>query len=190
MPTKDTVKSRARTKRYVDAHPDLIKARSDKYRAEHREEINARRRKRHKEGLDKTPDPILSKESKARYRVKHRKDIAERNRKRYAMDVVGSRKYQNSWHQAHKDLARDYRYKVQYGISLEDYDRMLSEQDGKCAICGRPQSELHKRLAVDHDVSSGKVRKLLCTNCNMMIGLAHHNPEVLQIAVTYLEITK
>jgi len=51
-----------------------------------------------------------------------------------------------------------------YGLSAEQYDALLARQGGRCAICrARPKS---KRLAVDHDHSTGAVRGLLCSRCN------------------------
>ncbi len=79
--------------------------------------------------------------------------------------------------------------KKKYGISLEDYDRMLVEQEGKCLICGdgpgkKPGKK--KYLGVDHDHITGAVRGLLCTGCNLMIGYAHDNVDILTKAIHYL----
>jgi Recombination endonuclease VII len=50
------------------------------------------------------------------------------------------------------------------GVSTEDYERMLAEQGGGCAICGAPPKT--RRLHVDHNHKTGKVRGLLCFRCN------------------------
>jgi hypothetical protein len=52
----------------------------------------------------------------------------------------------------------------QLGVTDADYDRMLNEQGGGCAICGNPPKS--RRLHVDHDHKTGKVRGLLCFRCN------------------------
>lgn len=52
----------------------------------------------------------------------------------------------------------------QLGLTIEDYDRMLAEQGGVCAICGNPPKA--RRLDVDHDHRTGAVRGLLCHRCN------------------------
>lgn len=57
-----------------------------------------------------------------------------------------------------------------YGITQEDYDRMFDNQKGCCAICGIHQSKLKQKLHVDHCHNTGKVRKLLCRNCNIHLG--------------------
>lgn len=59
--------------------------------------------------------------------------------------------------------------KSTYGLTLDQYDRMLDNQNGVCAICGQP--EIMRRLAVDHDHETGKVRGLLCTQCNFKLGI-------------------
>jgi len=77
-----------------------------------------------------------------------------------------------------------------YGMTLEDYDRMVAEQDGKCAICGREggADNTKKRLAVDHCHETNLVRGLLCTNCNQGIGNFKDDSEVIKMAVAYLRL--
>lgn len=77
-----------------------------------------------------------------------------------------------------------------YGISVEDYDRLLAAQDGKCAICGRKPTG-KKRLAVDHSHQTGAVRGLLCAGegrCNEgLLGSAHDDSRMLWNAYVYLK---
>lgn len=73
-----------------------------------------------------------------------------------------------------------------YGITVERYDEFLAYQDGRCAICRRRPRV--RRLAVDHDHSTGKIRGLLCSDCNhRVLGGAHESVEVLRAAAAYLE---
>ena len=53
-------------------------------------------------------------------------------------------------------------------ITVEEYDLLYAKQNGYCAICGKHQSQLRTRLAVDHDHSTGKIRGLLCFSCNTL----------------------
>jgi len=78
-----------------------------------------------------------------------------------------------------------------YGISDEDYCRMLAAQNGKCVVCGRENSGYVKngeytRMYVDHDHATGKIRGLLCRTCNSAIGFAQDNPEILEKLSKYL----
>jgi hypothetical protein len=77
-----------------------------------------------------------------------------------------------------------------YGISEQDVRRMLDEQGGVCAICGGQQRNSRWRstmLCVDHDHATGRVRGLLCNNCNTLLGSVKDRPEVLRAAADYLE---
>lgn len=75
-----------------------------------------------------------------------------------------------------------------FGLSLEDYDAMMTKQDNRCAICGSYQT--YKKLAVDHDHKTGKVRGLLCNDCNIGIGYLKDNEQTLENAIEYLKRNK
>jgi hypothetical protein len=83
-----------------------------------------------------------------------------------------------------------------YGITLEEYLALQDQQGNLCAICrkpargkpnGRARADHVPSLHVDHCHTSGRVRGLLCGNCNTMIGLAGEDSKVLLAAVEYLE---
>ena len=57
-----------------------------------------------------------------------------------------------------------------YGINVEQYNKLFTSQEGKCAICGRHQTEFKRRLAVDHPHGTKEIRELLCIHCNQGIG--------------------
>lgn len=88
---------------------------------------------------------------------------------------------------AGKTLDSDLRSK--YGITEVDYNRTLAEQGGRCAICRRKPEDViendMRRLAVDHDHETGKVRGLLCTSCNTALGFLQESPEIIQAAADY-----
>lgn len=76
-----------------------------------------------------------------------------------------------------------------YGISLDDYNVILSAQDGCCKICSTPQASLKgkkKYLCVDHCHDTGIIRGLLCDKCNRGIGLLNDSIQLLENAVIYL----
>lgn len=79
----------------------------------------------------------------------------------------------------------------QYGIGPGDYQRMLDEQGGVCAICKRPPTvdgpQRAKRLHVDHCHATGLVRGLLCSRCNFGIGLFDDDPAQIERAALYLK---
>jgi ribosomal protein L34E len=75
--------------------------------------------------------------------------------------------------------------KSRYGISVEQYNKMLESQDNKCAICG-DECPTGRSLAVDHDHDTGRVRGLLCSRCNIGIGQLK-NIANLAKAIEYLD---
>lgn len=72
-----------------------------------------------------------------------------------------------------------------YGINADQYDAILKEQNGVCAICQNPEP-CNRLLAVDHCHATNKIRGLLCTNCNMAIGKFQDNIEYLKTAIEYM----
>lgn len=73
-----------------------------------------------------------------------------------------------------------------YGMTMEDYEAMLAKQNGGCAICSRIKDS-HKKLSVDHDAVTGRIRGILCENCNRAIGQLGHDVARLRNAINYLE---
>lgn len=78
-----------------------------------------------------------------------------------------------------------------YYISRGEYERLLVEQGGACAICRQPETRRHKngtlhRLCIDHDHKTGAIRGLLCTRCNIAVGSFKDNPEHMERAIEYL----
>ena len=75
-----------------------------------------------------------------------------------------------------------------YGLTPDDYRKMLLSQGGTCALCSRTsEDERYKRLNIDHCHDTGKVRGLLCTPCNHAIGVLGDTAEHIRRAVAYLE---
>jgi len=75
--------------------------------------------------------------------------------------------------------------KHKFGMTLADYDSMLDQQGGICAICSSEEPK-GKRFSVDHNHKTGEVRGLLCNPCNVAIGLLKDSPDVLESAKEYL----
>ncbi len=138
-----------------------------KYRQENRVKLVEYRRKYRQENIIKIEERELE------YRQKNKVRIAEYNR---------------GYRQRNKEKLtkrrRDNHLQCSYGITLEDYDRMLEAQQGCCAICSsKPEM---KRLAVDHNHSTGKVRGLLCDLCNRALGLLKDDYQIVKSVENYL----
>ena len=80
-----------------------------------------------------------------------------------------------------------------YGITGEQFNEMLEGQNGVCAICERPETTTRmgklRPLCIDHNHKTGKIRGLLCSNCNQALGKFKDNPETLMRAAKYLNGT-
>jgi len=66
-----------------------------------------------------------------------------------------------------------------YNVTLEEYEKKLKEQNHCCAICNRHQSKFKRKLAIDHDHKTGKIRDLLCAGCNVDVSVVEDRLEVL-----------
>jgi hypothetical protein len=100
----------------------------------------------------------------------------------------GARQAENNydpktWKQSQK---RDYQLRSNYGITLEEYNRNWSEQEGCCYVCGVHETVYKKSLAVDHNHETGQVRSLLCGKCNTALGQVDESIERLQALIDYL----
>jgi len=71
-----------------------------------------------------------------------------------------------------------------YGLTEEQYNNMILSQNNLCAICNKPSK--NKALNIDHNHTTGKVRGLLCHNCNLAIGLFKEDISVFTSAIKYL----
>jgi len=77
----------------------------------------------------------------------------------------------------------------QYGISTQQFEELLEFQGGGCAICAKPIENIRRRMNIDHDHETNKVRGILCTGCNTGVGHLGDNIEGLKRALYYLENT-
>ena len=94
-----------------------------------------------------------------------------------------------AYKQANKERAAESawksRLKIEYNLTIEQYNSMLTEQSGGCKICLKPDEG--RKLAVDHCHSSGKVRGLLCNKCNRAIGLLNDSVDSAERLYIYLK---
>lgn len=90
------------------------------------------------------------------------------------------------------DVGLNNRYlKRNYNTDYNVVKQMYEDQDNKCHLCGTEGFKMNpnakKNLVVDHCHETGKVRRLLCHNCNRALGLFKDNEEVLRKAANYVE---
>jgi len=94
------------------------------------------------------------------------------------------------WVEKNKDIVTDTHrrnnLRSSYSMTIEEYNKIFLFQGGKCAICGKPETAKRKWLSVDHDHKTGKIRELLCLKCNNGVGLFLDDPNLLELAASYL----
>lgn len=165
MPYKDPEKAKAcarrNAKRYAAKHPDKIKAMRARWGAANRdyERQQAKERKENLKaaglctwcGINKTDGRVYCdgcrEKAKGSYRKLFTSDplwVSKRNRK------------------------------IRYSISKDKFDAMRADQEFKCAICDKHESRCAKGLHIDHDHETGKIRGLLCANCNLSLPIVEH----------------
>lgn len=118
------------------------------------------------------------------YRLKNRKnkpapackECARKKRREYA------RNHREKESRKH----REWSIKSAYGLTLEQYDQMFEEQGGVCKICGKINLD-GRRLYIDHNHKTGKVRGLLCHKCNSLLGYVDDSIDYLLKIKSYLK---
>src|SRR6266853_1569057 len=73
---------------------------------------------------------------------------------------------------AYRTFNAKYKIYNRYGLTVQQYENLLIKQQGRCAICLKECSNHGKKLNVDHNHRTNKIRGLLCHRCNVMLGLA------------------
>lgn len=124
--------------------------------------------------------------------------LEERNKK--------TKEYRKKWYQNNKEKVKEqtkkryqsldfnyrqkYTIKYKYGIGLIEYETLVKKNNGCCAICGREQengAKHYKKLYIDHDHTTRKIRGIICNDCNRGLGGFKDNIQFLQNAIKYLE---
>lgn len=126
------------------------------------------------------------------YRRQYKKGVNRRDRARYRNPLRCA-----TFHA----IARKCKLRQKYGLTPEGYDAIHAKQKGLCAVCGKPEKtitakyhtvlnrRLIRRLAVDHCHKTGKVRGLVCSNCNRGMGMFGDDPDLMRKAINYLLIS-
>lgn len=114
----------------------------------------------------------------------------DRRRDKYSEDVSyreGLKIKSKEWHQNNPEKRIARRLKTTYGMSIEDFNSMMESCRHKCEICGyEDKSKKQIFPVVDHCHTTGKVRGILCSNCNHALGKFKDSIALLSNAIAYL----
>src|SRR5262245_29670820 len=157
---------------YRKKHKERIRVQNREYTRANRAKINARHRLRYKEDPEK-------------FRL--------RSRQKYAKHSEANKDRARAYRAAHPDRIRVYSrrstLKRRYGLSEAEFHALLREQGNSCLIC-KMQFSTERLAAVDHCHTSGKVRGILCRQCNTAIALLGEHRNRFERAIEYLERAK
>ena len=119
-------------------------------------------------------DPVRRKVISQRYYQKHKKQIQQKRQ-------------DPAFKEKHRQFVRRHSLSTRYGITPEDYERMLKQQHGGCAMCDTTVPGTGKQFFdVDHCHRTGIVRGLLCGRCNKYLGWLEKNADLREVAEAYL----
>jgi len=147
---------------YRLANVEKAKSYQAQYRATHKEE---------------------AKTHQQQYYVNHRDELIAAQKQRDAKRPDEIKAYRSDWYVRR---GREKQLQKTYGITLDQYNKMLADQNGVCAICNGICTA-KKCLSVDHDHATNNVRGLLCHTCNVGLGKFKDNLTILREAALYLD---
>ena len=100
------------------------------------------------------------------------------------------KEYHKEWQKNNKGKIKSYARKGKllrlYNITLDEFNILLHKQNNKCAICNKKMN----KICIDHNHETNRTRGLLCHNCNLLIGHAQENENILLSAIKYLQTHK
>lgn len=155
---------RIRRQAYYRSHAAEIKAWQKKHREEHREEVSARKKAYHKANRE-----TIRARQRAHYWT-HREELKAKAR---------------AYRTANKEKILSLRKFREHGLSATELDALFNGQNKKCAICGTTQFN-GWGPTIDHDHTTGRIRGILCSTCNTMLGHAKDSIFILKSAIQYL----
>ncbi len=124
------------------------------------------------------------------YYLKNKERIDKRNNAYMIKNKAVRMKQQAEYRESNPLVKKDYYQKnkeqlaaKRFGISLEEYQALIKESEGVCYIC-KTEAKLH----IDHNHTTGKVRKLLCRLCNTALGMIKENHQTALNLAAYIEL--
>lgn len=115
-------------------------------------------------------------------------DIPAAGRSYYTRNKPRIQAYKRARYLATKQQEKDNRLFRKYGITREEYNARATEQEDRCKLCRRPAAEDRDGvLHVDHSHLTGNIRGLLCSQCNVALGLLQDSPALMRLAADYIE---
>jgi hypothetical protein len=133
----------------------------------------------------------IMKKNKTSFKKKDERIYGKKQTIKHIKNALRAKGHKKDIFMMSKEKQSAYRYfynlKRNHDMTKKDYENMLVIQNNVCAICGKPNKQ-KRRLCVDHDHKTGKVRGLLCVDCNVCLGNANDDIEILKNMIDYLKV--
>ena len=159
-----------------------------------REIINARRRERYAANPEKARirTRVYYHAHKKEYNAKslayyyaHKERLREYNKAYYSIRKLKYADQHKAYYAVHKEKIKTKKIEDRYKLGPGGFEELFNKQGKVCAIC-HDNNWGRRRPLVDHDHGNGKVRGILCTRCNLVLGLIHDDPIFAQSIISYL----
>jgi len=144
---------------------------------EYRDESEFGLNKSNKDGYQET-----CKKCRKEYRLKNSDKIKESKKIYYYKNRDKLLKISKTYRNSNKGKVKEYQLKYKYNIDKIQYDFLMKKANYKCEICGSI-----KKLHIDHNHRTDKIRGILCSKCNISIGLVDENLIILSNMLQYLK---
>lgn len=119
-------------------------------------------------------NPDKNRQTLKKFYYSHKEEISLQRKILRKLNLNKIRNNENNW-----------RYKKRYGISIEEKNKILLSQEGKCALCKKEISDFS--AVTDHDHKTGKIRGILCRTCNFGLGILGDSLESIELVLKYLK---
>lgn len=168
-------------RKYYDSHKEQYRISRKLYLSKNKErtrQVNALYRKTHGKEIDKYLHG---------YYIKNRESIRDKSKKYYYENPERAYQKARQWRKKNKEKVelyhKKYRLRKKYNMTLDDYDDLMKKQENRCGICNK----FFKKIPdLDHNHQTGKIRGLLCHNCNLLLGLCSENESILLNAIQWI----
>lgn len=160
------------------------------HRKEYAKEYNARPDiKARRQAREQTEE---HKQNRREWQKKYRMTPeAKEYKRKYSQQYLanpGNKQRKKNYYLNNKPRKKELDIKKLYGLTIQEYNDLLTKQNNKCEICHKEFDPTQPRsICIDHNHTTNKVRGLLCLHCNFTIGLAKENKRILQNAIEYLK---
>jgi len=138
---------------------------------------------------------MMNQEQKRLYNKEYQRKMKKEKRKEYAKKYYQKnserirervKKYYTTNVSTRPHIRRKAHLKLKFGILPEQYEQMLKNQNGGCAICGKKKTENGTSLPIDHCHETKVIRGILCHRCNIGLGYFGDDQSLLEKAIKYL----